>query len=88
MAYGEFYVERQGWARWPSVLVMCRKRGDGIERRRYVQERTYNNLWKEFDKFKCSECSMEIGSISTNTIMPLPIRRCPNCGARVSEVDE
>lgn len=36
MAYGEFYVERQGWARWPRVLVMCRKRGDGVERRRYV----------------------------------------------------
>jgi hypothetical protein len=42
MAYGEFYVERQGWARWPRVLVMCRKRGRDesgnivAERRRYV----------------------------------------------------
>ena len=38
MAYGEYYVERQGWAHWPKTLIMCRKRGDGIERRRYVPE--------------------------------------------------
>ena len=44
MAYGEFYVEQQGWARWPKVLIMCRKRGRDesgniiAERRRYVPE--------------------------------------------------
>ena len=44
MAQGEFYVERQYWARWPKALIMCRKRGsmeDGsvsVERRRYVPE--------------------------------------------------
>lgn len=42
MAYGEFYVERQGWARFPKVLIMCRKHGQGIERRRYVPEKTSN----------------------------------------------
>lgn len=35
----EFYVERQYWARWPKVLIMCRKRGNGIERRRYVPDK-------------------------------------------------
>ena len=33
MSYGEFFVERQGWAHWPKTLVMCRKHGSGIERR-------------------------------------------------------
>ena len=38
----EFYVERQHWARWPRVLLMCRKHGNmetgnvTVERRRYV----------------------------------------------------
>ena len=45
MAYGEFYVEHQGWARWPKTLIMCRKRGhEIIERRIYVPERTCKPL--------------------------------------------
>ena len=43
MAYGEFYVEHQGWARWPKVLIVCRKRGEGIERKRYVPERIHSD---------------------------------------------
>lgn len=35
----EFYVERRFWARWPKVLIMCRKRSNGIERRRYVPDK-------------------------------------------------
>jgi hypothetical protein len=52
MAYGEFYVERQGWARWPRVLIMCRKRGRDesgniiAERRRYVPEGGTEDEWR------------------------------------------
>ena len=34
----EFYVEQHGWAHWPKVLIMCRKNGRDVTRRRYVQE--------------------------------------------------
>lgn len=34
----QFYVERQGWQRWPRKLIMCKKTGYGIERKRYVPE--------------------------------------------------
>ena len=38
----EFYVERQHWAHWPKVLLMCRRHGNmmtgnvTVERRRYA----------------------------------------------------
>ena len=38
----EFYVERQVWARWPKVLIMCRRAGSmeggdcKVEQRCYV----------------------------------------------------
>ena len=35
----DFFVERQYWAHWPKVLLMCRKHGDGIERKRYVPDK-------------------------------------------------
>lgn len=34
----QFYVEHQGWMRWPRTLIMCKKTGYGIERKRYVPE--------------------------------------------------
>ena len=100
MAYGEFYVERQGWARWPKVLVMCRKTGrmsDGnvaVERRRYVPERTCNNMSKWPDeRLECSECGCITDYVSyedepymmTDEGATIP-NFCPNCGAR--RVDE
>lgn len=85
MAYGEFYVERQGWARWPKTLVMCRKRGDGTERRRYVPERTCRNMNDKgySNRLECSACGY--GSIVTDCRErhdDKP-RYCPNCGAKV-----
>ena len=82
MAYGEFDVERQGWARWPKTLIMCRKRGcEIIERRRYVQERTcriegsyYDDLFEE----TCTDLSC--GHSVWQMESPL---YCPECGARV-----
>lgn len=35
----EFFVERQYWTHWPKVLLMCRKRSYGIERKRYVPDK-------------------------------------------------
>lgn len=49
----EFFVERQYWARWPRVLIVCKKRGrdeEGnliAERRRYVPEGKTESQWKE-----------------------------------------
>ena len=88
MAYGEFYVEHQGWARWPKTLIMCRKRGyEIIERRRYVPERTCtiessflndfsNNheCWWEFD--------LSCGHHITGDTMDTP-NYCEVCGAKV-----
>ena len=44
---------------------------------------TCRNEWAEFGKFRCSECWMQVGSISTNTTAPRPIKFCPNCGREV-----
>ncbi len=43
----EYYVERQIWQRWPKVLVMCKKTGNGVERRRYVPEGGTRDEWNE-----------------------------------------
>ena len=70
MAFGEFYVERQGWARWPKVLIMCRKRGHDVngreiaERKRYIPETTLTrctctNASRYAGRFKCSLCEAE-----------------------------
>lgn len=87
MAYGEFYVEHQGWARWPKVLVMCRKRGsmeDGsvsVERRKYVPLRecsVINDIEPRDTTMRvigsCSEC----GHILCGSDWC-----CAHCGARV-----
>lgn len=79
MSYGEFFVERQGWAHWPKTLVMCRKHGSGIERRRYVPERTCKDKAKSGPYFWCDSCNQFI-------IYPSPPNYCPECGAKV--VDE
>ena len=44
---GQFYVEASYWARWPKVLVMCKKTGNGTERRRYVPEGGTRDEWNE-----------------------------------------
>lgn len=38
MAQGEFWVERQNWARWPRVLNVNRVTDSGTETRRYVRK--------------------------------------------------
>ena len=44
---GQFYVEANRWARWPRVLVMCKKTGDGIERRHYIPAGGTRDQWNE-----------------------------------------
>lgn len=44
---------------------------------------TCENDWAEFGKFKCSECGLQVDSISTGTTMPVPITFCPRCGKKV-----
>ena len=44
---------------------------------------TCRNEWAESGKFRCSECWLQVDSISTNTTAPIPIKHCPNCGMRV-----
>lgn len=44
---GQFYVEASYWARWPKVLVMCKKTGNGVERRRYIPEGGTRDQWNE-----------------------------------------
>lgn len=41
----QFYVEHQGWVRWPRTLIMCKKTGYGIERKRYVPEGGTRDEW-------------------------------------------
>ena len=100
MAYGEFYVERQGWARWPKVLMMCRRHGsmeDGsvsVERRRYVPERTCEIDYERH----CSNCGVHVHKSAvlarknldggTWTVVSKPASYCPNCGARVVDGKE
>ena len=97
MAYGEFFVERQGWAHWPKVLIMCRKRGrtEGrweLERRRYVPDRgTCHNTYPYAGKFRCSACDAEWRTENDDLTEPelwidgvgdMP-RYCQNCGRRI-----
>lgn len=38
MAQGEFWVERQNWARWPKVIMVNRVTESGTQMRRYVRK--------------------------------------------------
>ena len=64
----------------PEEVLFVREDGEVAH---YLPEGTCVNEWAEFGKFRCSECGLQIDSISTNTIAPMPIRRCPNCGGRI-----
>lgn len=46
---------------------------------------TCRNDWAEFGKFKCSECGLQVDSISTGTTTPIPIAFCPRCGRKVEQ---
>lgn len=93
----EFYVERQGWQRWPKVLVMVKKNGHGDERKRYVPERTCRNAFENravgthaegFYQgcFECSLCGCSaLGYDWQSFHIELEWNFCPNCGARVKE---
>lgn len=48
---------------------------------------TCKNDWEPSDKFRCSECGMQILGLSTGMTTPVPIRFCPWCGRRI-EVSE
>lgn len=41
----QFYVEHQGWVRWPRTLIICKKTSYGIERKRYVPEGGTRDEW-------------------------------------------
>ena len=78
----EFFVERQGWAHWPRTLLMCRKRGDGIERRRYVPDRgECRNVSDPPEGFLCSVCNW--GDFCEPSHLLAGARFCPNCGREV-----
>ena len=92
----EFYVERQYWARWPRVLLMCRKHGNPntgavtVERRRYVPERTCEwqlvHCGPLYDKYRCSDCGYEyVESRTDDGATELDPNFCPKCGKAVGE---
>lgn len=85
MAFGEFYVQRECWAKWPNVLWMVRKRGDGNERRRYLPERTCRNELRG-GFFKCSECGLTVSDSEYFALTT--VCYCPSCGARVLSEEE
>ena len=82
----EYYVEHQGWAHWPKVLIMCRKTGRmengnvAVQRRRYVPERTCTFEYsEEDDRYHCTECGARLMfKLSTS-------RYCHRCGARIAD---
>ena len=77
----EFFVEHQGWTHWPKVLLMCRKHGDGIERRRYVPDPGECNDVSESEfSFRCSACD------ATDIDFKWPTY-CHGCGRRVAKAD-
>ena len=88
----EFYVERQYWARWPKVLLMCRKHGNQntgavtVERRRYMPERTCECdstiSWKWNAPVEFYEHELSCGHVITST-EPEPPNYCEECGAKV-----
>lgn len=86
MAYGEFYVEHQCWARFPKVLIMCRKHGRmengncAVERKRYVPERTCCIVGGYYDEV-INECYTQLScGHETREYEP---NYCSHCGARV-----
>lgn len=90
MACGEFYVERQYWARFPKVLIMCRKHGRmengncAVERMRYVPERTCENKNKSVTSFWCSKCDAATSDGFADVGGKLArFNYCPNCGCKV-----
>ena len=86
MAVGEFYIEHQNWARFPKVVHVCRKRGyGGIERKRYVPERTCHKVVGKYGhRWSCSECDGTLLPGYPSTRYPDGIvHYCPNCGAKM-----
>ena len=88
MAYGEYWVECQGWTRWPKVLLMCRKHGDGIERRRYVPDAgtcEVEESWhgeSEMVEYRCTACD-EYMAVEVKPDGAQRPNYCPNCGRKV-----
>lgn len=75
----EYYVERQCWAHWPKTLIMCRKTGNGIERRRYAPATTATKLVHGdgiVGHCDCSACGATIDFYDSY---------CRRCGARFKE---
>lgn len=82
-----FYVERQGWQRWPKTLIVVKKNDHGDERRRYVPERTcrairHKNEFGHFD-LHCSECH-HLMMIQRDGSETMP-NYCDECGCKVVE---
>lgn len=78
MAQGEFWVERQNWARWPRTLMMHHVSG---EVRRYVPawsdrpNEMCRDVAIEGEWFECSKCGIVVPLIHPDF--------CPRCGRKV-----
>ena len=59
MAQGEFWVERQNWARWPKVIKVNRTTESGVEMRRYVCKPSDFGESREYALSKIAELSAE-----------------------------
>ena len=94
MSFGEFYVQRECWAKWPRVLIMKRKTGGEEEQRRYVPERTCHiidhgstsddGVDDGVSLFECDACG---GLFLASNEGKAASNYCYYCGAKVVEDD-
>lgn len=85
----EFYVERQYWAHWPKVLLMCRKCGNGIERRRYVHEKTcHPRRTVVYEGTPFQRWLYHCPNSDSDYAMDWTPSFCPECGGRLEVEDD
>ena len=81
MAQGEFWVERQNWARWPRVLKVNRVTDSGTETRRYVRK---GADWeaKDYATRKIAELQAENAKLRDELDLCLKqVKKCEECEA-------
>lgn len=85
MAQGEFWVERQNWARWPKVIKVNRETESGTEMRRYVRKPSDFGESHEYALQKIAELKAENAKLRelVRDVMPIV---CDGCHERLCEM--
>ena len=84
MAQGEFFVERQNWARWPRVLKVNRVTDSGTETRRYVRK---GADWEAKDYATRKIVELQTENAKLRDELDFCLKYAPNCDECAAMLD-